>query len=157
MKGKINPLPNFSRMIFPMTCVLWGGDTTPNTISQRKDGAMQNMSGGAKSGDRILNSVENSVAPVPMPRLTLVELKSHKLGESEVDARHATHQQFYEFACSFVTLKPADDATNMQHWAVEERRDFLNWCLENGILRIENGRLMPGTHAENVARQEGAS
>jgi hypothetical protein len=103
---------------------------------------MQNTSGGAKSGDRILNSVENSVAPTPTPHLTLVELKLYNLGESEITARHATHMQFLEFAQSLVTLKRADDATNLQHWTVEERRDFLNWCLDNGILRIEGNRLI---------------
>lgn len=104
---------------------------------------MPNTSDGAESGERILNSVENSVAPTPVPHLTLVELKLLKLGESEIDARHATHQQFYEFAASLVKLKPADEATNMQHWTVEERRDFLNWCLEKGILHIDGQKLLP--------------
>ena len=57
--------------------------------------------------------------------------------------RHATHQQFLAFAQSLVTLKKADDDTNMQHWTVEERRDFLNWCLEKGLLHIVEYRLLP--------------
>ncbi|SRR6266568_1251871 len=103
---------------------------------------MQNMSGGGESGDRILNSVENSVAPTPKTHLTLVDLKSYNLGECEITARHATHLQFLEFAQSLVTLKRADDDTNLQHWTVEERRDFINWCLENNILWIDGNRLV---------------
>jgi len=28
-------------------------------------------------------------------------------------------------------------------WSWEERRDFLNWCLDEGVLTIQDGRLVP--------------
>ncbi len=99
---------------------------------------MPNTSSGASRGAK--NSVENSV--VPKIRLTLVQLKSFSLGDSEITARHATDAQFLAFAASLVPLESEEEA-DLQHWTVEERRDFLNWCLHNGILQIVEHRLMP--------------
>jgi hypothetical protein len=32
---------------------------------------------------------------------------------------------------------------NHDQWTCEERRDFLNWCLDEGVLTIKDGRLIP--------------
>jgi hypothetical protein len=32
---------------------------------------------------------------------------------------------------------------NLDQWTWEERRDFLNWCLDEGVLTIQDGRLVP--------------
>ena len=32
---------------------------------------------------------------------------------------------------------------NLDQWSWEERRDFLNWCLDEGVLTIKDGRLVP--------------
>jgi hypothetical protein len=32
---------------------------------------------------------------------------------------------------------------NLDQWTSEERRDFLNWCLDEGVLTIQEGRLVP--------------
>jgi hypothetical protein len=32
---------------------------------------------------------------------------------------------------------------NLEHWTWEERRDFLNWCLDEQVLTIQDGRLVP--------------
>ena len=31
----------------------------------------------------------------------------------------------------------------LDHWTREERRIFLNWCLDEGVLTIQDGRLIP--------------
>ncbi len=98
---------------------------------------MQSMSSGGGSGDR--NSVENSVAKI---RMTLVQLKLYKLGTTEIDARHATHEQFLAFAQTVVQIHATDGAT-LDKWTVEERRDFINWCISKGVLQVEGDRLVP--------------
>lgn len=32
----------------------------------------------------------------------------------------------------------------LYHWTREERRAFLNWCVDEGVLTIKDGRLLPG-------------
>ena len=32
---------------------------------------------------------------------------------------------------------------NLDQWTWEERRDYLNWCLDEGVLTIQDGRLVP--------------
>ena len=32
---------------------------------------------------------------------------------------------------------------NLDQWSWEERRDFLNWCVDEGVLTIQDGRLVP--------------
>jgi hypothetical protein len=32
---------------------------------------------------------------------------------------------------------------NLDQWSLEERRDFRNWCLDEGVLTIQDGRLVP--------------
>ena len=53
------------------------------------------------------------------------------------NARTASDSEFLEFASSVVGVEGED----LDHWTVEERRDFLNWCLERGILVVEGGTL----------------
>jgi hypothetical protein len=31
----------------------------------------------------------------------------------------------------------------LDHWTREERRAFLNWCVDEGVLTIQDGRLIP--------------
>ena len=97
---------------------------------------MQCMSSGGVSG--VENSVQNSA--LPNFRLTLVQLKLFKLGESDLTARHASHGEFGIFACSVATVEGGSEK-----WTVEERRDFLNWCVENKVLEAKEGRLVPCT------------
>lgn len=94
---------------------------------------MQNTSSGGVSTGK--NSVENS--ETPKFQLTLIDLKSFTLGDHEYTARSATHQQFTEFGRSLVQLDVPDD----ERWTVEERRDFLNWCIEYQVLDVQEGRL----------------
>jgi hypothetical protein len=32
---------------------------------------------------------------------------------------------------------------NLDQWTWEERRDYLNWCVDEGVLTIQDGRLVP--------------
>ncbi len=41
------------------------------------------------------------------------------------------------------TLVPLTDE-GLDHWTWVERRAFLNWCLDEGVLTIQDGRLIPG-------------
>ncbi len=87
-----------------------------------------------------VSGVENSVSPTV--RLRLTSLKLHKLGESDITARHATHTEFSTWAQSIVPIE-AEEGIDLETWTVEERRDFINWCLERNFITAENGRLIP--------------
>jgi hypothetical protein len=62
--------------------------------------------------------------------LRLVDLKFYRLGVDGSDARHASDAEFLAFASSIAQLR----GENLEHWTVEDRRDFLNFCLEKGVL-----------------------
>lgn len=76
----------------------------------------------------------------PAMRLRLPDLPDYKLGQSgELDGFGATDDEFLVFVQSLVPLT----GEGLDHWTWEERRDFLNWCLDEQVLTIRDGRLVP--------------
>jgi hypothetical protein len=87
----------------------------------------QNTGSGEKSGQ-------------PTMRVRLPDLPDYRLGvEGELNGFDATDSQFLQFVQSRVPLT----GENLDHWTWEERRDFLNWCLDEHVLVIQDGRLVP--------------
>jgi hypothetical protein len=73
-------------------------------------------------------------------RLRLPDLPDYKLGtDGEMNPFDATDTQFLNFVQTLVPL----NGENLDHWTWEERRDFLNWCLDEHVLVIQDGRLVP--------------
>ncbi|MGZ3644954.1 MAG: hypothetical protein ACXVCM_14035 [Ktedonobacteraceae bacterium] len=73
-------------------------------------------------------------------RLRLPDLPDYKLGtDGEMNPFDATDIQFLNFVQTLVPL----NGENLDHWTWEERRDFLNWCLGEQVLTIQDGRLVP--------------
>lgn len=68
------------------------------------------------------------------------------LWQSEQTASDARDEEFLYFAQSLVYLRGA----NLDHWTREQRRDFLNWCLDEQVLTIKDGRLVPADIQETV-------
>jgi hypothetical protein len=76
----------------------------------------------------------------PSMRLRLPDLPDYRLGvDGELNGFDATDSQFLHFVQSLVPLT----GENLDHWTWEERRDFLNWCLDEHVLEIKDGRLVP--------------
>jgi hypothetical protein len=76
----------------------------------------------------------------PNMRLRLPDLPEYRLGvEGDLNGFDATDAEFLEFMQSLVPLT----GEGLDHWTWEERRDFLNWCLDEQMLTIANGRLVP--------------
>jgi hypothetical protein len=76
----------------------------------------------------------------PNMRLRLPDLPEYKLDvEGDLNAFDATDSEFLNFVQSLVPLT----GENTDHWTWEERRDFLNWCLDEQVLTIQDGRLVP--------------
>ena len=76
----------------------------------------------------------------PTKRLRLPDLPDFKLDvEGDLNAFDATDSEFLNFVQSLVPLT----GENTDHWTWEERRDFLNWCLDEQVLTIVDGRLVP--------------
>jgi hypothetical protein len=74
------------------------------------------------------------------PHLLLPDLPDYKLGtEGDLNGFDATDSEFLHFVQSLVPLS----GENLEHWTWEERRDFLNWCLDEQVLTIRDGRLVP--------------
>ena len=72
--------------------------------------------------------------------LRLPDLPDFKLGvEGDLNGFDATDSEFLQFVQSLVPLT----GENLEHWTWEERRDFLNWCLDEQVLTIQDGRLVP--------------
>jgi hypothetical protein len=69
--------------------------------------------------------------------LLSTDLKLYRLGESGPDARRASDTEFFTFASSIARL----EGEKLDHWTVEERRDFLNWCPEMGLIESRDGVL----------------
>jgi hypothetical protein len=75
----------------------------------------------------------------PGTHLRLPDLPDFKLGvEGDLNGFDATDSEFLQFVQSLVPLT----GENLEHWTWEERRDFLNWCLDEQVLTIKNGRLV---------------
>jgi hypothetical protein len=80
----------------------------------------------------------------PARRLRLPDLPDYKLGaEGDLNGFDSTDSEFLHFVQTLVPLT----GENLDHWTWEERRDFLNWCLDEGILTIQDGRLV---HVEEL-------
>lgn len=78
-------------------------------------------------------------------RLRLPDLPDYKLGEDgDLNGFDATDSEFLNFVQTLVPLT----GENLDHWTWEERRDFLNWCLDEHVLTIKDGRLVP--YEENI-------
>ena len=80
--------------------------------------------------------------------LRLPDLPDFRLGdEGDLNGFDATDPEFLHFVQSLVPLT----GENLDHWTWEERRDFLNWCLDEGVLTIQDGRLVPGEELVTTA------
>lgn len=72
-------------------------------------------------------------------RLRLPDLPEYRLGEEgDLNGFDATDIEFLQFVQSLVPVTDGPD-----RWTWEERRDFLNWCLDEQVLEIKEGRLVP--------------
>ncbi len=81
----------------------------------------------------------------PNMRLRLPDLPEYRLGvEGDLNGFDATDTEFLNFVQSLVPLTGED----LDHWTWEGRRDFLNWCLDEHVLRIADGRLVPAEDPE---------
>lgn len=68
------------------------------------------------------------------------DLPDYKLGVTgELDAFHATDAEFLQFAGALVPITGDGD---LNRWSWEDRRDFINWCLDEDVLTIQDGRLV---------------
>jgi hypothetical protein len=86
----------------------------------------QNTDNGAQNG-------------TPDEHLRLPDLPEYKLGlEGDLNGFDATDIEFSQFAQGLVPIKGDSDK-----WTWEERRDFLNWCLDEQVLTIIDDRLVP--------------
>jgi hypothetical protein len=95
----------------------------------------QSTGDGAKNG-----------TPDAKPRHThvrLPQLPYLKLGQSEHNAWKASDEEFLAFAQLIVHVKVEEGDTLERSWTWEERRDFVNWCIDEGVLLVEDGRLIP--------------
>ena len=73
-------------------------------------------------------------------RLRLPDLPDYILGtDGEINPFDATDSEFLQFVHTLVPL----DGEGLDHWTWMERRDFLNWCLDEQVLVIQDGRLVP--------------
>ena len=61
-----------------------------------------------------------------------------------MNAFDATDFEFLNFVQTLVPLT----GENTDNWTWEERRDFLNWCLDESVLTIDDGRLVPAENPE---------
>lgn len=79
-------------------------------------------------------------------RLRLPDLPEFKLGaEGDLNAFDASNVEFSQFAHSLVPIKG-----DLEQWTWEERRDFLNWCLDEQVLTIIDGHLEPVEDPEEM-------
>jgi hypothetical protein len=51
----------------------------------------------------------------------------------------ATESELLQILQSLIPLA----GENLDQWTWEERCDFLNWCLDEGVLTIQDGRIVP--------------
>jgi hypothetical protein len=75
----------------------------------------------------------------PIAHLRLPDLPEFKLGaDGDLNGFDASNVEFSQFAHSLVPIKG-----DSEQWTWEERRDFLNWCLDEQVLTIAEKRLVP--------------
>lgn len=84
---------------------------------------MVNLEGGEQTSEPRSEAPKTST-------LKLVDLKSFNL-PSGPNVREADDDDFLRFASSVVGLG--------EHWAVEARRDFINWALREGLVELTTG------------------
>jgi hypothetical protein len=93
----------------------------------------------AQPFDRVLVKKNQKEAQTAY-KLSLVDLPDFKLdADGDLNAFDATDSEFMQFVQTLVPLT----GDNLDHWTWEERRDFLNWCLDEHVLVIQDGRLVP--------------
>lgn len=86
-------------------------------------------------GRENLTQGEEEAAPLV---LRLVDLRSYRLSPDGPNVREASDAAFLEFASSIVEVR----GEGLGCWTVEERRDFLNWCFERGVLEVGEGGVL---------------
>ena len=94
------------------------------------------------------NPTENQTA-LGFP-LELKHLKFFVLSDMGRNARWCTFEQFVEFARTVVKVGDPEDLRT-----VFDRRDFLNWCAEQGFIEIQGDRIQP--KPKNTAATTGNS
>ena len=92
-------------------------------------------------------SIDNGAKPgLPVEKpvhVRLPDLPGLLLGpELEQNAWKATDEEFYRFAAALVEIQVEEGDSVDRAWTWEDRRDFLNWCLDEGVLCIQDGRLV---------------
>jgi hypothetical protein len=95
----------------------------------------QSTGDGAKNGTPDAKPTQLHVRLPQLPYLTL--------GQSEHNAWKASDEEFFAFAQSIVPVKVEEGDSLERSWTWEERRDFVNWCLDAGVLVVQDGRLIP--------------
>ena len=76
----------------------------------------------------------------PTMRLKVPDVPTCKPGdEGDLNGFDATESKLLHILQSLIPLT----GENLDQWTWEERRDFLNWCLDEGVLTIQDGRLVP--------------
>ena len=81
-------------------------------------------------------------------RLRLPDLPDYTLGiDGEINPFDATDSEFLQFVHTLVPF----DGEGLDHWTWMERRDFLNWCLDEQVLLIQDGRLVPNQEQRATA------
>jgi hypothetical protein len=113
MKEEIKHSHTSSEENLAMTCE----GTIQNTTSNLEGDPGQSTEPGEQTGTKI--------------KLRLIDLKLYQLGEQGPSARQATHEEFQVYGASIVEVN--GDVT----WTVIERRDFLNWCLDQGLIEVD--------------------
>lgn len=94
--------------------------------------AQETTGTGAKSG-----------LPVEKPvHIRLPDLPVLLLGQSEQNAWKASDEDFLRFARTLAEIQVEEGNSLERPWTWEDRRDFLNWCLDEGVLEIKDGRLL---------------
>src|SRR5260370_21418891 len=74
--------------------------------------------------------------------IRLLDLPGLLLGQSEQNAWKATDGEFYRFAAALVEIQVEEGDSLERPWLWEDRRDFINFCLDEHILSIQDGRLV---------------
>ncbi len=76
----------------------------------------------------------------PTMRLKVPDGAACELGETVAcNGFDATESELLQMLQSLIPLT----GENLDQWTWEERRDFLNWCVDEGVLTIQDGRLVP--------------
>jgi hypothetical protein len=76
----------------------------------------------------------------PTMRLQVPDEAACELGETVVcNSFDVTECALLHLLQSLIPL----NEENLDQWTWEERRDYLHWCLDEGVLTIQDGRLVP--------------